>query len=97
MEGKRMNGMNGYSDTSTMKVAECPRETIINMLMELKGNAQENRQLSYIIKDKMFNPAPCNEGKGEVDRPETVETLLDKIRTIIREANNTLCTINDRL
>jgi hypothetical protein len=91
-----MNSLKNYDDSPKMACAPMQQETIANMLIELRGNARENRQMSYVIKDKMFNPTPCN-ACTEAERPETVESLLDEIRSLIRESNNTLCTINDRL
>jgi hypothetical protein len=95
MEGKLME-LKSYNDSPKMACAPAPQETIANMLIELRASARENRQMSYVIKDRMFNPIPCN-ACTEAERPETVESLLDDIRSIIRESNNTLCTINERL
>jgi hypothetical protein len=74
-----------------------PIETIMNKLLEIKASAGENRNVTYTIKGKIFNPEPCNEGKCGVERPDTIESVLDEIRSIVREANNNLYFINDRL
>jgi len=87
--------MNYNDEAKTCAVA--PQETIYNMLKELKDNAFENRKLSYGIREKLYNTILMNGEKNGCEKPETVESLLDEIRSIVRESNNTLYGINDRL
>ena len=93
-----MNGLKGYNEpVMTACTPPPPQETIYNALCELRNATYENREVAQSIKSKLYNPMPCNGENPAEKNMETVESLIDQIRDIVRESNSTLNTINNRL